>query len=1498
MAQAQNKDPGAVKQGRMRAAVAFAKERIPGTKAYQERQSAAALQKAKEEASLKGQTNIDESKIDGNAATAFNKHLVAAIRTGHDELSSDEERSPANLIREVVTRREFISVIQNCTLPSPHEEVDEEYKASMTKRRQNLARELYLAANNPKYMINDLETADLDIIYSAFLGTAPYQSTNSATSIWENKMNPDGSMRYPGWPANLPMPPRAFFIFMESVARLQAKGQGEDVEKQQGMFIGNVCKFLAWKGMRTFSSKQGAVLRQLVDQDEIERYINGRSTEPIEAAVSRYIAEALRLFQTPTDQMDPLGCPGLGYTTRYEAEMAQLGKDIEDAKARLAIANLAREDAMAAEAHALEEMDAAQTANGVILEAVQKAGREGKAMLGNEVRTYDELVELQDDANATLNRLAKEVSDARVAHQNAEALAVRAENAYNNKLKDAQAHMESANPEALAQILGSEFRSFLENRGGDIESVTKAAEAVDRMPNTLVTGIVEKGEELLKMKAVLPTHFQKEPLGDGERDYLNDVMLKLSEIPGYFDTGSFGDREINSLMTAARIVGMLPARYGAGQLSDDDNRQLAAFAIALQRLPARFQLQREVRAERIALEQKALQPSGGAAMVPAEGVLPMEMAVKKVEMVKAEESQIAVANMTDLERVVGSTTARLQRVLELDAQVQEEDRTFGYVKKQYFKELADFKRMIDDAELPGEVKDRMMGVHMLLDKREPLSDVEKTQILPKMLSDLRHDYGHPLRKAAERSVERLKTVGYGQHAGLGNIAWVNARIVFQEHGGGISETLSPTPGRWDRFKAAVARMALNLVSGSWYSEKLGSLYDRLIGDDVAKILQRNRWHREIEIVKNRNGSERVAKKWPNAVRGVGNLTFRFYLLTAIAGYMMARDKPTQGLDYINPVHWAGKLAVTPLTQWLNKGEVPRVKRDRPFLVKAFTPWTWSWDYVDQKPQSFIINDHPSNFKTLTERGEAYYRQYYGVGTQDVQGGTSTKAERLAWVKKHPDVLKFFQERIDGYRVLRVKPLREEPNTCVGLPKRGKKAKAKEAPELEAKPDQKIRLPRSCTDKPFNLTTRGQVLEWKYGKKTENWELGRDKLCCVLKLTITTDGMSDRSLKLNPVRADAVVDWLMATEKGGQRIDYKFLTKPDNMRRWKGMWFLVSSNEQGIVKDHGLTQQDSVRFLMFQGSGATSMFYPVCAKNALSPKLLLASRRDDFVKAWMAELVKLKPGLKPMDQEASAEDLKAAFKKTEEANPSWFSDRTLEYKRHKVMTALPWLKLTTDEAKDVLADKSNKDLLELVKRYEKASYLINTGRSDDYVLLLAAEKRRLGAAAVLSTYDPFKQSRQLAYALDKGFLIKAVKSSGTKADTGSTLTEGPSTLPKSATYSEDTSTFYESNKPFSRFVDEIIQSMFKSRVQNRLMEGTLKKVFENNRDNMNNAIKAHLLYVIENKQANIHMLRVNEEEGKKVALFPPQGHRSRDRTAKEIAAKIQQLLAPLFAQEKR
>ncbi|MCI0504351.1 hypothetical protein L0Y65_06625, partial [Candidatus Micrarchaeota archaeon] len=208
--------------------------------------------------------NVDEGATEGAHLTDFNRVFLDAIRRGQSRTASAS--SADSSIREVVCSETFIRAIANCAIRTPLEQMDTEYGKEQAGRRAKLAAVLTKARENKEYMLGELTTHDVDIIYATMLGTAEEDAimkTPGAAELWANT----------AWPADLPKPPDAFFMFLESVAIRERPDE-------KGRFIGNVLKALTIR--KTFVDTSDTTLRTLVDGTMINEYLHTSSSYPID----------------------------------------------------------------------------------------------------------------------------------------------------------------------------------------------------------------------------------------------------------------------------------------------------------------------------------------------------------------------------------------------------------------------------------------------------------------------------------------------------------------------------------------------------------------------------------------------------------------------------------------------------------------------------------------------------------------------------------------------------------------------------------------------------------------------------------------------------------------------------------------------------------------------------------------------------------------------------------------------------------------------------------------------------------------------------------------------------------------------------------------------------------------------------------------------------------------------------------------------------------------
>ncbi|MFH1520973.1 MAG: hypothetical protein ABID61_04975 [Candidatus Micrarchaeota archaeon] len=475
--------------------------RVPFTTARRQRrvheevERTEALERARQRA---GQP--DQRTVSGDHTSTFNKAFIDAIRRGQSR--TEVAGTPDMLIREVICNPRFIRAIRNTTVPSPLEEHDSTYAYQSAERRAVLAGQLEAATVNRRNVVPNLSAQDLDIIYSLMI---------RRPDVWTEL------------PHDEPRPPEVFMQFLEAVAQRQSAGK-------EGEFIGMVLKDLSTK--RTFTDSKERPNGTIMDPDYASTYLYRQSAELLEHAVTEFGRLVREVLETPTDAQErTVGVPGLGYAQAYgnaSYEREQRVRDLEQAVYDInGERRPLRSRIMAAEERIEEYV---RDAHG----AVRTAQQEEQGVLAD-VNSTDaakaEATRNRTQAERTFESLRNQVQDQEYAHDDIirEQLGIirgaREEiTRLDSDLQAAQRELHEATEslrrfsaeagvDAVARQVTDHFRTLLiENRETGADALGVADRIAQRLPNVMVTRLLDRANELLGEKEALAQHLrQPEP---------------------------------------------------------------------------------------------------------------------------------------------------------------------------------------------------------------------------------------------------------------------------------------------------------------------------------------------------------------------------------------------------------------------------------------------------------------------------------------------------------------------------------------------------------------------------------------------------------------------------------------------------------------------------------------------------------------------------------------------------------------------------------------------------------------------------------------------------------------------------------------------------------------------------------------------------------------------------------------------------------------------------
>jgi hypothetical protein len=644
------------------------------------------------------------------------------------------------------------------------------------------------------------------------------------------------------------------------------------------------------------------------------------------------------------------------------------------------------------------------------------------------------------------------------------------------------------------------------------------------------------------------------------------------------------------------------------------------------------------------------------------------------------------------------------------------------------------RQAVEDANIPEEVKQEL---------RDLIESIENINVPRAMIDErkdkLRKRYAYPLVEVTKLALRRLEQSGGLRIGEIKDDEWVIARTIWERSGEEIASQPIRARGFWDRLSDGVVRWTTTLYGIKKILGILATL-------TTLRLLHRNLLSRHrSEAIPNRTATGEVDEKKPEAVafglftlrnwhKGLVHLGLLCY--AAATAYVGLMHSPSMGAHY-----WRGPI------------------ESRGYLTAAVTPKTYRRTIDD----SYDIPDR------LQKRDAEYYTDTYGV----------TDPENLAWLRKHPEVLRFFQERRSLRKVKSWETLGDTPETC----------STKQSP-----------LPNSC--KRLGLETEEAIANYSGGvvNTDDGWEPKRNMpVCCLIGVEFENIG---DGLKLNPGEADAFVSYLRTQEGGKAAVDGTYLNDAENMLTWTDKRFLVSQQQDNAMRVYGISDVPNVEFAVAQKSHLQRKLKP-CVVVGDATVFVKEEHRDAFVTAWREAVAAREDVEDPRLDSVSEATMDETFAATLETagKRGWTRNTEAEYKEKKLSAEFEQLNLRTQTSKDIYI--AQEDVRELMQKFiaRGAEYRVNPGRSDELVRLLDSQKR---AGTPVVEFDPFvdppgKRAQGLANA---GLIGRTETFEGAKQTRG----DSPTTT---NAMSEEAQNFYnnDSHADFNTFLNARIEAMF-------------------------------------------------------------------------------------------
>ncbi len=220
---------------------------------------------------------------------------------------------------------------------------------------------------------------------------------------------------------------------------------------------------------------------------------------------------------------------------------------------------------------------------------------------------------------------------------------------------------------------------------------------------------------------------------------------------------------------------------------------------------------------------------------------------------------------------------------------------------------------------------------------------------------------------------------------------------------------------------------------------------------------------------------------------------------------------------------------------------------------------------------------------------------------------------------------------------------------------------------------------------------------------------------------------------------SAVDKLNTTLEDLERdITYDYLTRPDNMGRWKTKGFLVTKAEGEIIKVRKVTERKNVEFIVVNDTSVKKLFDPI-AKLGGSRDYLKEEYRNAFVALWREEIAKMS-NYNPSKENIPADILESTFKAIMERMKAMggFEDRTRDFEKENIRKGLSFIKdVVNDKSLEILyTEPEIKDLVKKLLRL-RTDYKIRRGFANAFISVLYDHKREGGN---ISNFDPYSEPK--------------------------------------------------------------------------------------------------------------------------------------------------------------
>lgn len=719
----------------------------------------------------------------------------------------------------------------------------------------------------------------------------------------------------------------------------------------------------------------------------------------------------------------------------------------------------------------------------------------------------------------------------------------------------------------------------------------------------------------------------------------------------------------------------------------------------------------------------------------------------------------------------------------------------------FARELGEFRGQMAETPMPPAILGRFVAIADAMENRTCTPDD-----VDKLKRDMQ-THVHPLNKAIECAVDEVKRARNRRYDDLTPFEWMQVRLKWEQHAGAAPvENVERTgllagPGKWWRdFKQGTVDFITDSDSRKEFFRKA---WNGSFGDDIWLLRHARETDAEAQLKGHaRPQFRKLQRRDPQTKAFVDTPIPKFVTTGAWVG-----------VKALAVAYAAGTLFMPGNADYTAK---PLGMKLHPF--KHYFRWPWTYHQPLRTVHKFegkIIDDTYSDPARVTKRSREEYAERYGLGYR-LPGETDDRGirKRLGFFRGHPDLARFMEEYTSGI-VIEGKVKRKDSQWQTSK-NTTRKIGGKE-------------IPATCKD--MGLVTEEQIAAFEVpGKDYSGYKSGG---CVSCELQYSWHPMGDSTILVCKAMSDSFVSDLMERSKGA-RIDYAYLTRPENVTEWKNKRYLVPRAVANTLNLYGFRNIENLEFALRQGSDLHLKLLPLCVEGQ-AQWYIKKGNRDDFVALTRQKVSALMNGAEPRYVKVDEEVLvKALNQAAEEARAKgWIGDCARPYQRNVLRAKHAALGLN-DESLDTLISQPAIDTLLDKFNTQGSAYKINPGMADAFVKMVSQYR----AAGSVNDFDPLAEgSPKLGWAAAQMYIT---------GGGGGTVPVAKTVAEVSADVQLGMSSFFgnAANQDVAAFVDGMLKALHTIKTP----EGERFRLAQATRYNgdataMDNAMKAAIYHVL-------------------------------------------------------